>query len=97
MLELVDSMAPTDHLFINDRPVLLVRTAAQRASCSPDHIGRLLRQGVLDGVRTASTWLVDAQSLETFLADRAQRNRKNAELIREHRRKEYEAGRILTT
>ncbi len=96
MLELVDYMSPADHLYINDRLVLLVRAAAERGDCSPDHISRLLRQGILDGTRTASGWLVDVQSLDAFLADRAQCKQKNAELIRNLRRSEYEAGRILT-
>ena len=96
MLELVDLMSPADHLYINDRPVMLVRAAAARADCSPDHISRLLRQGILDGARTASGWLVDVQSLDAFLTDRAQRKQNNAELIRNLRRSEYEAGHILT-
>ncbi|MEQ1718971.1 MAG: hypothetical protein ABL907_23805 [Hyphomicrobium sp.] len=75
--------------------MLLVRAAAIRADCSPDHISRLLRQGILNGARTASGWLVDVQSLDAFLTDRAQRKQMNAETIRNLRRSEYEAGRIL--
>ncbi len=89
-------MAPADTLFLNNRPVMLAHDAAQRAGYSTDYIGQLLRQGILKGERTASGWLVDVQSLDAFLADRAQRKQRNAEMIRDLRRIEYEAGRILT-
>lgn len=88
-------MSPADHLYLNDRPVLLVRAAAQQAGCCADHIGRLLRQGVLRGHRTPSGWLVDAHSLNTFVIERDRRKQLTAEAIRSLRRTEYDRGIII--
>jgi len=50
--------------------------AAQLLKCSPDHVGLLLRRGVLKGVKKGRDWLVFQDEVEQYIVNRPRPGKK---------------------
>src|SRR3989344_3814567 len=70
------------------KTMLSARAAAKRLLCAPDYIGRLCREGRLEGERIDGAWYVLSSSLKTFEASRELHAQERSEQLSELRRKE---------
>src|SRR5580693_983075 len=87
-------MSPIKKIISNDgKPMLSARKTALRLHCAPDYVGKLCREGRLEGVQIKNAWFVDEQSIARFeenrLAARGQRSQELAHLRRQETR-EYQ-------
>jgi hypothetical protein len=71
------------------------RHAAKVLGCAPDYIGKLCREGKLQGIRVKNAWFVTAESLEEFEVERAYTRTLRAEELRTQRKKENEENRFV--
>ena len=72
------------------RKMLSTKHAAQALNCAPDYIGKLCREGKLEGTRVRNAWFVSADSLARFEAERDYSKALRAEELRNLRRSEIE-------
>src|SRR4051812_17954674 len=67
-------------------PMLSAREAATRLSCAQDYIGKLCREGKLEGSQVKGAWFVDEASLKAFdLSRAAARETRSQELSAQRR------------
>ncbi|MEK7613249.1 MAG: helix-turn-helix domain-containing protein, partial [Patescibacteria group bacterium] len=74
-------------------PMLTARRAAKRLNCAPDYVGRLCREGKLQGMRVKNAWFVDEVSIVEFEKSRSLAKVERREELSQQRREENEAYR----
>ena len=72
----------------NGSPMLSARKVAKRLGCASDYVGKLCREGKLQGARINNVWFVDQKSIKLFEAQRAQAKIARAEELAQLRRSE---------
>ena len=66
-------MSPSKKIFSKTgEPLLPARKVALRLKCSPDYVGKLCREGKLEGERIDGAWFVSPTSIERFEIVRTQ-------------------------
>src|SRR6185503_6199915 len=79
--------SPRKTLSGEQQSMLSARKAARLLKCAPDYIGKLCREGKLQGVRTKNAWFVSKESIRQFEETRdlakAQRSSSLAQIRRE--------------
>ena len=73
--------------------MLSAKNAAKRLACAPDYVGKLCREGKLDGKRIDNAWYVSLRSLNEFEHNRVIAKGERAKELAAERRKENEAYR----
>jgi len=90
-------MTPAKKLISNSgEPMLSARAAAKILSCAPDYIGRLCREGEIEGERINGAWYVSQQSLGAFKQERIFKAQRRAQELSRLRREENEQYRQST-
>src|SRR3989338_4894982 len=70
------------------QPMLSARAAAVRLECAQDYIGKLCREGKLEGTQIKNAWFVDEVSLKVFENSRAASKVARAEALSAERKQE---------
>ncbi|HUD02656.1 MAG TPA: hypothetical protein VMR46_01370, partial [Candidatus Paceibacterota bacterium] len=73
--------------------MLSARKAAKRLACAPDYVGKLCREGKLEGERINNAWFVKESSIAAFEKSRASARMARAQELAEERQKEQEVYR----
>ncbi|KKW37446.1 MAG: Transcriptional regulator [Candidatus Adlerbacteria bacterium GW2011_GWB1_54_7] len=82
-------MAAAKKIFSPDgSPMISTRRAAERLHCAPDYIGKLCREGKLNGTLAEGTWFVELSSIAVFEVERRQLRAARAQKLSETRKEE---------
>ena len=68
------------------------REAAKLSGYNSDYLGRLCREGKIEATRIGRAWIVNKNSLLSFVADQEEQKKKNAEALAQAREVEYKAA-----
>lgn len=89
-------MPPSQNILsTNNEPMLSARDAAARLKCVPGYIGKLCREGKLQGEQLGGQWLVVAASIDAFEAVRAEAKDVRAAQLAQQRHDEHASYRTL--
>src|SRR3990167_8180047 len=72
-------------------PMLSARSAALRLDCAQDYIGKLCREGKLEGKQVGGAWFVDEASLKLFESTRVEAKTVRSQELSALRRQEQKA------
>ncbi|MES2006506.1 MAG: hypothetical protein V4436_00190, partial [Patescibacteria group bacterium] len=76
---------------ISGEQLLSARKAAARLSCAPDYVGKLCREGKLEGIRQNNAWFVPESAIVKFEAARTEARTQRAQELSQLRKQESEA------
>ncbi|HEY5383186.1 MAG TPA: helix-turn-helix domain-containing protein, partial [Candidatus Paceibacterota bacterium] len=77
----------------NGETMLSARKAAKRLSCAPDYVGKLCREGKLEGERVDNAWFIKESSIVAFERARTEARVLRSQELAEERQKEQETYR----
>ncbi|KND50709.1 MAG: hypothetical protein AB202_03970, partial [Parcubacteria bacterium C7867-007] len=75
---------------ILQKNLLSTKDAAVLSGYNADYLSRLCRAGKITGTQVGRTWLIDSESLETFVREQEERKREIATELSQTREKEYQ-------
>src|SRR5665213_541009 len=74
----------------NGELLFSARKAAKRLSCAPDYVGKLCREGKLEGERIDNAWFVKESSISAFEKVRTEARELRSQGLAEERQREQE-------
>jgi len=83
------------HQELQREALLSTRQVAKRLQCAPDYVGKLCREGKLDGVRIQNAWFVDEPSIVRFEEERTAARSARSQELSDQRRVEGRAYKNL--
>ena len=77
--------------FVNGKELLSSKEAGARLGYTPDYIGKLAREGKIQGKKIAGSWFVDEDSLLLFINQMASAEEQRLTQLRTQRAEEYQS------
>ncbi|MHB1769826.1 MAG: hypothetical protein ACYCPH_01960, partial [Minisyncoccota bacterium] len=76
-----------------EKKLITTKDASELSGYTSDYLGRLVRLGKIDGEKIGHNWLIERESLTSFLKDQKNRKIEFARTLAQEREKEYRAHR----
>src|SRR3954464_12170678 len=80
---------------MNGKKMISARKAAERIGCASDYIGKLCREGRLQGELVDRAWFVESESVTAYKRERDIEKADRAKQLSEERKRESESLRAV--